>query len=152
MTANKNKELIIKILFGIAAIFSVIAAITIFLFVFMRGIPAFTKIGVFNFLFGKVWMPNGNDTYVSDVVAGQYGIAPMIVGSIYATLGALLIGGIGGFFTAVFLSKFCPKKLKGILTQFVNLLAGIPSVVYGFFGYRILSPILGYFSPNGDGT
>jgi len=152
MNTAKNKEITIKVLFGIAAVFSIIAAITIFLFVFARGIPAINKIGISNFLFGKVWMPDGNDTYVSDAVSGLYGISPMIVGSIYATLGALVVGGLGGFFTAVFLSKFCPKKLKGILTQFVNLLAGIPSVVYGFFGYRILSPLLGYFSPNGDGT
>ena len=82
----------------------------------------------------------------------MYGILPMIVGTLCATAGALLVGGTIGYLTAIFLAKFCPKKIKGILSQVVNLLAGIPSVIFGFFGMRVLSPFLGIFTSNGSGS
>lgn len=94
-----------------------------------------SEIGFFNFILGKEWSP-------SDVPA-LYGILPMIVGSIYVTIGAIIIGVPIGIFTAVFMSKVCPKKLYKVLKPGVDLLAGIPSVVYGFFGMTILVPILG---------
>ncbi|MFA7507327.1 MAG: phosphate ABC transporter permease PstA, partial [Bacilli bacterium] len=83
---------------------------------------------------------------------GSYGIATTIIGTVYVTLFATLIGGVIGVFTAIFLSRFCPKKLKNILSQLVNLLAGIPSVIYGFFGLNVIQPLLGKFSNNGSGT
>lgn len=148
---NRIKEIVLKIMFGTTAVIAVVATFIIFVFLFWQGIPAIREIGLFKFLFGKVWMPSSSDAY-GNAVEGLYGIFPMIIGSIYATVGAVLIGGILGFFTAVYLSRFCPKMLKGPLTQLVNLLAGIPSVVYGFFGMRVLLPILGEFSPNGSGS
>lgn len=148
---QKNNEIGVKLLFAAAAGISILAAVTIFVFLFARGIPAMSKIGLFQFLFGDVWMPSANDIYSSELV-GQYGILTMIVGSLFATVGAIVIGGTLGYFTAVFLSRFCPKKLKGILTQLINLLAGIPSVIYGFFGMKVLLPVLGEASPNGSGS
>ena len=148
---NKYRERTTKVILFIAAVFSILAAMTIFLFLFIKGIPAINKIGLINFISGRVWMPDGNDTYLSEI-SGQYGILTMIVGSVYATIGAVIIGGFLGYFSAVFLSRFCPKKLKGVLTQLINLLAGIPSVIYGFFGMKILLPVLGIFAPNGSGS
>lgn len=148
---KSHKETGMKIMFGAAASVAILATVTIFVFLFYKGIPAVSVIGLGNFLFGQNWMPNVNDI-ISGEVNGQYGIFPMIVGTIYATVGAVIIGGTLGYFTAVFLSKFCPNKLKAMLSQLVNLLAGIPSVVYGFFGMRVLLPILGQASPNGSGS
>lgn len=138
-------------MFGTAASISILATVTIFIFLFIKGIPAASTIGLGNFLFGKNWIPNVNDV-IGGETAGQYGILPMIVGTIYATAGAVIVGGTLGYFTAIFLSRFCPKRLRQILTQLVNLLAGIPSVVYGFFGMRLLLPILGEAAPNGSGS
>lgn len=146
-----NKETGMKILFGTAASVAILATVTICIFLFIKGIPAASAIGLGEFLFGDSWMPNVNDT-IGGEINGKYGIFPMIVGTIYATVGAVIIGGTLGYFTAIFLSKFCPKKLKAVLTQLVNLLAGIPSVVYGFFGMRLLLPLLGEASPNGSGS
>ncbi len=147
----KIKENFTKALFMAAAIISIIAVLAIFAFLFLKGVPAFSKIGFFKFIFGSTWNSNSNDTFTSPLVGG-YGILSMIMGSIFATVGALIVGGTTGYFTAIFLAKFCPKRLKKVLTSLVNLLAGIPSVVYGFFGLKILLPLLGTFSPTGDGS
>ncbi|MFA5482665.1 MAG: phosphate ABC transporter permease subunit PstC, partial [Bacilli bacterium] len=125
----------------------------IFVFLFIQGIPAISKIGLFNFLLGSKWdILHGIDYYTSSTLQGSYGIATTIIGTVYVTLFATLIGGVIGVFTAIFLSRFCPKKLKNILSQLVNLLAGIPSVIYGFFGLNVIQPLLGKFSNNGSGT
>ncbi|MEG2541407.1 MAG: phosphate ABC transporter permease subunit PstC, partial [Clostridia bacterium] len=100
-----------KILFGTAAGISILAAVTIFIFLFYKGIPALSTIGLGNFLFGENWMPNVNDT-IGGEISGRYGIFPMIVGTLYATVGAVIIGGTLGYFIAVFISRFCPKRLK----------------------------------------
>ncbi|MEG2159540.1 MAG: phosphate ABC transporter permease subunit PstC, partial [Clostridia bacterium] len=84
-------------------------------------------------------------------LVGKYGIFTMIVGTIFATVGAIAVGGTLGYFTAIYLAKFCPKRLKKALNAFINLLAGIPSVVYGFFGMKVLLPALGGLSSNGSG-
>lgn len=136
------KEWGVKALFFVAATFSVIAAIVIFIFLFISGVPTIAKIGFFDFVFNKTWNPLSN----------EYGIAASIVGSIYSTIGAMIIGGTLGFFTAIFIAKYCPKKIKGFFKQLVNLLAGIPSVIFGFFGIIILQPYLGFFSENGSGA
>ena len=135
----------------LCAIFSIIAVILIFLFLVIQGMPAIKEIGFFDFIFGHEWNSNSSDTYGNPII-GKYGIFTMIVGSIYATAGALIIGGGLGVLTAIFLARFCPRRLKKPLTQIINLFAGIPSIVYGFFGMKVLLPLLGNFSPNGDGS
>lgn len=118
--------------FFIAACASVLAVALICVFLFSNGIPAMTEIGLFEFLSGQKWKPS-NDIY---------GIFPMIVGSIYVTAGAILIGVPIGILTSVFMAKYCPKKIYPFLKGATELLAGIPSVVYGFFGLVVLVPLI----------
>lgn len=126
------KELIAKILFMIAAAISVAAVIVICVFIFGNGVPAIAQIGFFEFLSGDVWRPS-NDLY---------GIFPMIVGSLYVMAAALIIGVPLGILCAIFLSCFGGKKVVRIAKSGVQLLAGIPSVVYGFFGLVVLVPFI----------
>ena len=129
---KKYREIIMKSVFLFSACISVIAVALICLFLFANGIPAMKEIGFINFLFGKVWKPSN----------GIYGILPMIFGSIYVTAGAIAIGVPIGVLTAVFMARFCPKKLYSLLKPSINLLAGIPSVVYGFFGLMVIVPAI----------
>lgn len=151
MTGAKVKECLSKVLFMTAAVICIIAVVTIFVFIVAKSIPALSKIGVFDFIFGDVWNPNGDDVY-DQAISGKYGILTMIVGSIYSTVGAVLVGGTLGFFTAVFLSRFSSKKVKKIFGTVINLLAGIPSVVYGFFGMYVMIPLFSGISPTADGS
>ena len=128
MKANAVKETLMKAVFGIAAGVSVLAVVLICVFLFANGLPAIGKIGVFDFLFGQTWKPGNN----------LYGILPMILGSIYVTAGAIIIGVPIALLTSVFLAWFCPKKIYGICKSGINLMAGVPSVVYGFFGLVLL--------------
>lgn len=140
---SNSKEKLMKIVFMVAALTSIISVVLICLFLFVNGIPAMAKIGFFDFLLGKNWAP-------TDVPA-QYGIFPMILGSIYITAGATLLGVPIGILTAVFLAKYCPKSVYKVLKPAVELLAGIPSVVYGFFGIVVIVPIVrNYFGGNGS--
>lgn len=132
---KKYSEKIMSIVFFISALTSVGAVLLICIFLFANGIPAMSEIGLFKFLLGKEWSP-------TDVPA-LYGIFPMIVGSLYVTAGAIIIGVPLGVLTAVFLAFECPKKLYGKIKPAVDLLAGIPSVVYGFFGMSVLVPLFG---------
>ena len=118
------KEKAMKVVFLIAACVSILAVALICIFLFANGIPAIKEIGLFDFLTGTAWKPGNH----------KFGILPMILGSIYVTAGALIVGVPIGILTAVFLAKYCPKKWYRILKDGVDLLAGIPSVVYGFFG------------------
>ena len=120
------------ILFFLTACVSIFAVVLICVFLFANGIPAIGEIGVFKFLLGTKWKP-GNDIY---------GILPMILGSLYVTAGAILIGVPIGLLTAIFLAKFCPKGLYKILKPATELMAGVPSVVYGFFGLVVLVPLV----------
>ncbi|MHC1695011.1 MAG: phosphate ABC transporter permease subunit PstC [Eubacteriales bacterium] len=120
--------------FFAAALVSVLAVGLICLFLFVNGIPAMAKIGVFDFLLGKNWKPV--DTPAS------YGIFPMILGSLYVTAGAIVVGVPLGVLTAVFLARFCPPRIYKIVKPAINLLAGIPSVVYGFFGLMVIVPLI----------
>mgnify|MGYP000779369950 CR=1 FL=1 len=129
---KKIKEPLMHGVFVVAACASICAVALICVFLFANGIPAMQKVGVFDFLLGTKWRP-GNDIY---------GILPMIVGSLYITAGAIIIGVPIGILSAVFLAKFCPKPLYRILKPAVELLAGIPSVVYGFFGLVVLVPFV----------
>ncbi|HNX15013.1 MAG TPA: phosphate ABC transporter permease subunit PstC [Oscillospiraceae bacterium] len=128
----KFKEAAMKIVFLLCACFAILAVLMICLFLFANGIPAMKEIGLWNFLSGTKWKPE-NDIY---------GILPMIMGSIYVTAGALVIGVPIGILTAVFMARFCPPKLHKILKPAVDLLAGIPSVVYGFFGLMVIVPTI----------
>ena len=131
-----------RIIFLIAAVFSILALATITIFLFASGLPFIFGYGPINFLFGAEWHPD----------SGAYGILSMILGTLYVTALATLIGVSIGLFTAICLYKFTPKKLVGTIRQMVNLLAGIPSVVYGLFGIMIVVPFLrDYISPNNVG-
>ena len=110
------------ILFFLTACVSIFAVVLICVFLFANGIPAIGKIGPLNFLGGTVWKPSNN----------LFGILPMILGSIYVTAGAIIIGVPIGIFMAVFMARFCPGSLYKILKPAVELLAGIPSIVYGW--------------------
>lgn len=150
-TAN-FKEKAGKTVFTIAAMICVIAVIAIFGFMLVKSLPAFRKIGFFNFVFGDNWSPDRLDKYDDASLSGTYGVFKMITGTLAATVGALVIGGTLGYFTAVFIAFYCPERLKKIFSSTVNLLAGIPSVVYGFFGITFLLPLLANFaSNNGSG-
>ena len=121
--------------FFIAACASVLAVALICVFLFANGIPAMKEIGFGKFLTGEIWKPN-NDIY---------GILPMIVGSLYVTAGAIVFGVPIGILTAVFMAFYCPKRIYKPLKTATELLAGIPSVVYGFFGLVVLVPMIREF-------
>ncbi len=126
------KEKVMKLLFFLTALVSIAAVVLICIFLFASGIPAIKEIGVFKFLLGTSWKPANN----------LYGILPMIVGSFYVTAGALIIGVPIGILTAVFMARFAPRSIYAPLKAAVNLMAGIPSVVYGFFGLVVLVPFI----------
>ena len=131
---KKGKEKLMHYIFLISALTSILAVGLICLFLFVNGIPTIGKIGIFKFLLGTEWSPND--------VPPLFGIFPMILGSIYITAGAIIIGVPIGLFTAVFMAKVCPKGWYKFLKPGVDLLAGIPSVVYGFFGIMVLVPLV----------
>lgn len=144
----KTKETLGKAVFGIAAVICIIAVIAIFAFLIIKSVPAFNKLAIFDFVFGDNWSRDRNDTFDTKNISGSYGIFSMIVGTFAATVGALLFGGVLGCFTAVFIVFFCPRKLTRVFSSVINLLAGIPSVVYGFFGIVFLLPLLSTIAPN----
>lgn len=129
---KKFQERFMQIVFLVAACASVLAVALICIFLFANGIPAMKEIGLAKFLFGQKWKPSNN----------LYGILPFILGSIYVTAGSIIIGVPTALLTAIFLAFYCPKKLYPILKAMVNLMAGIPSVVYGFFGLVMIVPLM----------
>lgn len=131
---RKFKENFAHVIFFVAAVTSIMAVLLICVFLFANGIPAMKEIGLFSFLTGTKWAPNNSPA--------SYGILPMIVGSIYITAGAIITGVPIGILTAVFMAHFCPQKICRVLKSAVDLLAGIPSVVYGFFGLVVLVPFI----------
>ena len=139
---KKYKEQVMHAVFFIAACASVLAVALICLFLFVNGIPAMKEIGIFKFLLGTMWKPGNN----------IYGILPMIIGSIYVTAGAILIGVPIGILTSVFMASYCPKKVYRFLKSAIDLLAGIPSVVYGFFGLMMLVPLIRDLFHKGNGS
>ncbi|WP_072524769.1 phosphate ABC transporter permease subunit PstC [Clostridium sp. Marseille-P3244] len=118
--------------FFVAACASVLAVILICVFLFANGIPAMREIGFVKFITGEIWRP-GSD---------QFGILPMIVGSLYVTAGAIIFGVPIGILTSVFMAMYCPKRIYKPLKAATELLAGIPSVIYGFFGIVVVVPII----------
>lgn len=129
---QKVKESIMHALFLICACVSILAVVLICVYLFANGIPAMSEIGFTDFLFGTKWKPS----------SGSYGIFPMIIGSILVTGIAIIIGVPIGILCAVFMSHYCPKKLYRFVKPAINLLAGIPSIVYGFFGLVVIVPIM----------
>ena len=126
------KEKFMQGVFFIAACTSVLAVALICVFLFANGIPAMKEIGFMEFLTGGRWKPTNE----------IFGILPMIMGSIYVTAGAIILGVPIGILTSVFMAKYCPKKIYPVLKGATELLAGIPSVVYGFFGLVVLVPLI----------
>ncbi len=131
---SKLLEKLMEIVFLISACASIISVILICFFIFANGFPAIAEIGVFQFLLGKDWSPSN--------IPPSFGIFPMILGSLYVTAGAIIVGVPIGVLTAIYLAEFCPKKIYKFLKPAVNLMAGIPSIVYGFFGLVVLVPLL----------
>ena len=118
--------------FLLAACVSIASVALICGFLVVNSVPALQEIGLIQFLTGQKWKP-GNDIY---------GILPMILGSIYVTAGAILLGVPIAVLTAIFMARFCPRRLYRILKPAINLMAGIPSVIYGFFGLVVLVPVV----------
>jgi len=140
MFKSAFREKAMRAVFLSAACVSVMAVLLISFFLFGGGLPGMAKIGPVAFLFGRVWKPMNQ----------VFGILPMILGSIYITGCALLIGTPVALLTAVYMARFCPRRLYRVLKPAVSLLAGIPSVVYGFFGLTVIVPtVRGWFGGNG---
>lgn len=132
--SNPFKERAASTIFLVSALASILFVALICVFLVANGVPAILKIGVPDFLFGKEWAPTDEPAV--------YGIFPMILGSLYVTLGALAIGVSVGLLSAIFLARFCSERLHRILKPAVELLAGIPSVIYGFFGLVVIVPFV----------
>lgn len=124
-------ERVVEAIFLISACMAVISVAVITIYIFINGAPAFYKIGILDFLLGKEWNPQA-----------KFGIFPMIIASVYGTAGAVFIGVPIGLLTAVFLAEIAPEWLAKLFRPAIELLAGIPSVVYGFFGLIVLVPVI----------
>ena len=140
--SSKFKENAMRAVFALTACVSIAAVVLICVFLFASGIPTMKTVGLGNFLFGMTWSPG----------QGLYGIFQMIVASIIVTAGAILFGVPLGLLCAVFLARFCPKRLYRVLKPAAELLAGIPSIVYGFFGLVVIVPLMqSLFGGSGKG-
>ncbi len=126
------KERTAQVVFAICACASIVAVALICLFIFVKGVPVIFKIGPDNFITGTSWKP----------LEGLFGILPMIVGSIYVTAGAIIIGVPIGLLCAIYMARYCNDKLYKVLKPAIELLAGIPSIVYGFFGLVVIVPFI----------
>lgn len=135
MKSKAMTEKIMRVVFFIAACASVLAVALICIFLFANGIPAMREIGFVKFITGEIWRPGSE----------QFGILPMIVGSLYVTAGAIIFGVPIGILTSVFMAMYCPKKIYKPLKAATELLAGIPSVIYGFFGLVVVVPLVREF-------
>lgn len=129
---NRFKEKFAQIIFGIAASVSILAVVLICFFLFVNGVPAMLEIGIADFLGGSKWRPSSE----------YFGILAFIISSLYVTAGALIIGVPIGLLCAIYMARFAPKKVLRFMLPGIELLAGIPSVVYGFFGLVLLVPLI----------
>ncbi len=136
---NNQIEKFFHRFFFMSAMISVVSLIIIAAFVFIKGTPAIFEIGIFDFLLGGLWRPSSND----------FGILPMIMGSIYATMGALALGVPVGVFTAIYISEIASENQRKLIIPAVELLAGIPSVIYGFFGLIVIVPMIHLYDGGG---
>ena len=138
------REKVMRGVFLFSGVFSILALATITVFLFVSGVPFIRETGFAKFLFGSDWAPLADNP--------SFGIFPMIVASLYVTALSVIIGIGIGLLTAIALYKFCPKKLVAPIRQMINLLAGIPSVIFGLFGMTIIVPFVrDYVSPTGIG-
>lgn len=129
---KKFGERIPQSLFFIMALSALSALALITVFIFFEGVPLIAKVGFFNFIFGMKWAPS----------LGQYGIFPMIVGTVVVTLGAIILGVPIALCCSIFLAEFAPKRLSNLVRPAIQLLAGIPSVVFGFWGLIFIVPAI----------
>ena len=137
LTGNKkffNTEGIVHTIFALLGLITVGCVLLITVYLIVSGFPAIVKIGFFKFMFGKVWASTAQDP--------KYGILPFILTSVYGTIGAIILGVPVGFFTAVYLAKLAPKKVRAVSETLISLLAGIPSVVYGLAGMLVIVPAI----------
>ncbi len=146
MTGNRVKEAVkekgMKAVFALSACVGIGAVLLICLFLLAKGIPPMAEIGVLKFLFGSEWRPS----------QGEYGILPMIIGSLYVTAGAVLVGVPLGILCSVFLVYYCPKRLYKTVKPAIELMAGIPSIVYGYFSLFVIVPMMqSIFGGSGSG-
>ena len=131
---SKGFEKTWEIIFLICSLLSVFSIIVICYFIFKNGVPFILQTGIAKFLLGTDWKPTASPA--------SFGILPMIVGSVYVTIGSIIVGVPIGVLTAVFMAFYCPDRLYKILKPAVNLMAGIPSIIYGFFGLMVFVPIV----------
>ena len=131
---KKTFEGFMKYVFILSAMTSILAIILICVFIFSEGLPFIKEYGLKNFLLGTNWKPSNTPP--------SYGILPMILGSLYITLGAIIIGVPIGVLTATYLAKFSTKRLYKFLKPCINLMAGIPSIIYGFFALTLIVPLI----------
>ena len=131
-TTSHMKEIVMQGVFTACACISILAVALICIFLFANGLPTIFEIGPLKFLLGTTWKPGNN----------LYGILPMILGSIYVTAGAIIVGVPIGLMTAMFLAKVAPPKAAKVIRTAVELLAGIPSIVYGLVGMIVLVPAI----------
>jgi phosphate transport system permease protein len=131
---SKSYEGFMKGIFMISAMMSILAIILICFFIFAGGIPFIKDYGLKEFLLGTQWKPSNSPP--------SFGILPMIMGSLYVTVGAIAIGVPIGILTATYLSKFCGRRLYAFLKPSINLMSGIPSIIYGFFALTVIVPIM----------
>ena len=134
---QKIRENAMAFVFLLAACASIFAVILICLFLFVNGVPAMGEIGFKEFIFGKEWSPVDTPPV--------FGVFPMILGSLYVTAGAIVLGVPVGILSAIFIAKVCHKRLYRMIKPGIDLLAGIPSVVYGFFGMALVVPLIRKF-------
>ena len=131
---KKMVETVFEIIFIVCALVAVISVVLITAYMIFSGGPAIAEIGLTDFLFGEIWAPTAENP--------QFGILPMILASIYATFGAILIGVPIGLLSSVFIAEIAPKRLRKVLRAAVELLAGIPSVIYGLIGMIVIVPLV----------
>ncbi|MEG1641868.1 MAG: phosphate ABC transporter permease subunit PstC [Synergistaceae bacterium] len=129
---NNKKEQIMKFVFMASACISIVTIALMCIFLFSNTVPTLTKIGIRDFILGTEWKPS----------AEIFGIFPMIIGSLYVTAGAIIIGVPIGILSAIYIASFCPKKYYNSLKSTINLLAGIPSIVFGFWGLMVIVPLI----------
>ena len=132
MRKGKISENAMHVVFLLCACASIIAVVLICLFIFVNGVPAIMEISPLKFLGGTAWKPKQN----------IFGVLPMIVGSLYVTAGGVLFGVPVGILCAIFMARFCPERIYKVLKPAIELLSGIPSIVYGFFGLVVLVPMV----------
>ena len=135
-SGREAMELCFHLLFLLCGVVAVAFVLFISLYLIVAGLPAIREIGLVNFLFGKTWAPTAT------TVEPSYGILPFILTSVYGTAGAVLIGVPIGLMTAIFLAKVAPPRAARVIKTAVELLAGIPSVVYGLVGMIVLVPAI----------